>query len=185
MNQAAFKILAVVPGKKEKKKTTTFPWGFPNIATDLFYMLNTATPLPHPTKMDFHKNAPRNVSTLISPVPLSRVPFCLAAPVSFPYEFSFSSQTWPWRFSLSSMPLVCHVCHLPPLVPAGIPLAWVECEDSSACATMPLYSQSKCEALECPWFAYIHPLIWAMIVSWYSDTSVIFLYKWKDSFLFF
>lgn len=136
MNQAAFKILSVAPGGGGD-----FPWGFPNSATDLFYML----------KYHYHNHPPSDGlpqkysqkcvdSDFTSSI--SHVPFCVAAPVSFPYEFSVSSQTRPWRFSLSSMPLVCH---LAPLLPAGIPLVWVEREDSSICATMPLYSQSKCE----------------------------------------
>lgn len=69
MNQATFKILSVVAEEKEKKKN--FPWGFPNNATDLFYMLKYRNPFFFPTEVDFHKNGPRNESTLISPVPLA------------------------------------------------------------------------------------------------------------------
>lgn len=144
MNQAAFKILSVVPGRKRKRKKKLSM----RLSKQCYWFVLYAK-VPQPLFFPYRDGLPQKRSQkwvdsdFTSSISL--VSFCVAAPVSFPYEFLLSSQTRPWRLSLSSMPLVCHLCHLPPLVPAGIPPVWVECEDSSACATMPHYSQAKHE----------------------------------------
>lgn len=112
-----------------------------NNATGLFYMLKYRNFFFPPKEIDFHKNAPRNEATLISPVPLASSLFlCPSISVISIWILALI----PNMTLKVPVPLVCHLCHLPPLVPAGIHPVWVECEDSSICATtLCLYSQSK------------------------------------------